>query len=354
MSEAENIDEIISLELGYGTVLRNAREKKGLSLIDVCTELRLTEGVIYAIENQNFEQLPEPAYVCGYIRNYARYMEIDAKPLIDNFKQSMPLKSKLSSCNSVGQTLEKNQEKRTGFFLFFLILLLAVGGFFAWQLWENKLTNFFSTEIITSTKNNENSEETKTTSTTAELEISKLPQPPQAMAQTKLQVEKTEDVIQANADITTDKESETQIIAENINVQENTIIQSDEAEQFESTELVQVQAEETLPELTENQTLPAEEVIIEKKEVVEEKPVNIIKKLEFKFTKNSWISVKDGKNKSLIYDLIHKGEVLKLSGKSPVNVFLGDGTGVELTVDGEEFDFKEHINTKNIAKFIIE
>jgi len=144
MSEDENVEEITSLELGYGNILRNAREKKGLSLIDVCTELRLTEGVVYAIENQNFEQLPEPAYVCGYIRNYARFMQIEAEPLIANFKQSMPFQSKLRSTNSIGQTLEKNQEKKTVLFMFFLIVLLAVGGFFAWQLWENKLPNFFS------------------------------------------------------------------------------------------------------------------------------------------------------------------------------------------------------------------
>ncbi|MFK5987107.1 MAG: DUF4115 domain-containing protein, partial [Pseudomonadota bacterium] len=91
----------------------------------------------------------------------------------------------------------------------------------------------------------------------------------------------------------------------------------------------------------------------EKRTAAEKKIVTLTKQLEFVFTKNSWISVKDGKNKSLIYDLIHKGEQLTLSGVSPIDIFLGDGTGVALTVDGEPFNFSTHINKKNIAKFIV-
>ncbi|MFK5984591.1 MAG: helix-turn-helix domain-containing protein, partial [Pseudomonadota bacterium] len=128
MSDAENVDEIISFEnKGFGNVLRKAREKKGLSLADVGSELRLDEAIIYALENQHLDKLPEPAYVCGYIRNYARFMELEVDNLVDSFKKDVSLKSNLTSVNSISQALEKKQEKRTALFLFFLVVVLAFG-----------------------------------------------------------------------------------------------------------------------------------------------------------------------------------------------------------------------------------
>jgi len=80
----------------------------------------------------------------------------------------------------------------------------------------------------------------------------------------------------------------------------------------------------------------------------------VVTKMQFEFDKASWVSVKDGANKTLVYDLMRKGDTLKLKGTRPVDVFLGDGTGVKLQVNGENFNIDPFINAKKIAKFKIE
>ncbi len=76
-------------------------------------------------------------------------------------------------------------------------------------------------------------------------------------------------------------------------------------------------------------------------------------KLKLTFKKDSWISIKDATNKSLVYELKHKGEKINLLGELPIRVFLGDARGVKVTVDGKAFNLQPFINDKNIAKFTI-
>ncbi len=325
MSEIENVDEIISLEnLGFGNILRNEREKKGLSHSDVGKELHLDESIVSAIENNNLDKLPEPAYVCGYIRNYARFMELDPEPLVKIYKKDVSLKSNLTSVNSISQALEKKQEKRTVFFLIFLVVLLAMGSFLAWQLWKN---NKSSSPLGGQEKSNESSFISLSPNNKSALQGNIL----QDNALPLATASRTKE-LNSNPE----EESNTGVSVEAINqtsppTEEFTEINS----AVSSSEVSQGNREEEVAEETKLTSLPSKA------------------ELKFSFSKNSWISVKDGKNKSLIYDLVRKGEELILSGIYPIDVFLGDGTGVELMIDGQVYNFSEHINKKNIAKFII-
>jgi len=60
-----------------GEQLRRAREGYGWTLEDVAGNLNLTVEVVRALESGDKEMLPEAAFVRGYLRAYARLMEID-------------------------------------------------------------------------------------------------------------------------------------------------------------------------------------------------------------------------------------------------------------------------------------
>jgi cytoskeleton protein RodZ len=343
MSEVETVDEIISLEnIGFGNTLRNAREKKGLSLADVGIELHLDESIIYAIENHNLEQLPEPAYICGYIRNYARLMQIDAEPLLESFKQDISLKSNLSSVNTIGRTLDKKHDKRTVLFLLFLIMLLTVGGFLGWQFWENKKFTLFSNEKAIVTNNSSITLNQDVTDSIEDDNRRFVSSPDNKLELSKAELETESGTI----DLPKNKQIPQQVI-------ENTKI----AETSDTPENIKTNT--ATPELSQEEenvikTEQPAEITTATDIISDVKAIASRKQLEFKFNKNSWISVKDGSSKSLIYDLVHKGELLTFSGKPPMAIFLGDGTGVELIVDGKAFNFTQFINTKNIAKFVVE
>ncbi len=65
-----------------GALLREARERLGLSLADVARHLKLSQRQVDAIEKDNFAALPGPVFVRGFMRNYARLVALDASVLV--------------------------------------------------------------------------------------------------------------------------------------------------------------------------------------------------------------------------------------------------------------------------------
>ena len=52
----------------FGSPLREAREKAGLSITDAAQSLLIPEDIISAIENSRIDKLPSATFVIGYIR----------------------------------------------------------------------------------------------------------------------------------------------------------------------------------------------------------------------------------------------------------------------------------------------
>lgn len=73
-----------------GGAIRLAREKQGMSVNDVANQLRLGIKQVVAIEADDFEKLPHPSIVRGFIRNYAKLLKIDAEPLLAGYYQLAP------------------------------------------------------------------------------------------------------------------------------------------------------------------------------------------------------------------------------------------------------------------------
>lgn len=67
---------------GYGAQLAAERERKSLSVTDVAATLRLHPNQVRAIEQEDLTRLPALAYVRGFIRSYARVLNLDPAPLL--------------------------------------------------------------------------------------------------------------------------------------------------------------------------------------------------------------------------------------------------------------------------------
>ena len=66
-----------------GQRLRQAREALDLSQRDVAQRLHLTVNLIQALEDNNEEALPAQIYLVGYLRSYARLLNLPADSVID-------------------------------------------------------------------------------------------------------------------------------------------------------------------------------------------------------------------------------------------------------------------------------
>lgn len=69
-----------------GNALRQAREAKGLSLAQVEEQIKIRSAYLSALEEEDFDQLPGPVYVKGFLKNYAQYLGLDPAQVLSLYQ----------------------------------------------------------------------------------------------------------------------------------------------------------------------------------------------------------------------------------------------------------------------------
>ena len=70
----------------FGHILREARENKGLTLAEVQDKTRINARFLTALEQGDYDKLPTPVHVRGFLRNYARFLGLDPQPLVERYE----------------------------------------------------------------------------------------------------------------------------------------------------------------------------------------------------------------------------------------------------------------------------
>lgn len=67
-----------------GAALAAARTAQNLTIADVARQLKLSASQVAALEAGEFDRLPGPVFVRGFVRNYARLLKLDPERLLDS------------------------------------------------------------------------------------------------------------------------------------------------------------------------------------------------------------------------------------------------------------------------------
>ena len=118
-----------------GEMFSAARNEKKLTLKDVSNKLRLSIKQIEALESNDFTSLPPAMITRGFIRNYARLLEIDAEPLLASYRTRIPeaTPSTLNvktSMHQVMPTSSRNQSSLKYILLASFIILAAASWYY--------------------------------------------------------------------------------------------------------------------------------------------------------------------------------------------------------------------------------
>ena len=70
-----------------GNSLREARIRRGLSVMDVEGVTKIRSKYLEALEEDDFEVLPGPTFVKGFLRTYALFLKLDADALVDEYRR---------------------------------------------------------------------------------------------------------------------------------------------------------------------------------------------------------------------------------------------------------------------------
>ena len=114
-------------ELPVGEFLRSARQSRGLTLDEASRVTRIGKNYLAAIEDGNFEKLPNAAYIKGFLRLYAGYLSLSGDQVLERYERGIPLalrpKTGVKPERPVFEAVEKASLGGHGRWLLPLILL---------------------------------------------------------------------------------------------------------------------------------------------------------------------------------------------------------------------------------------
>ena len=70
-----------------GELLRRERERKGLSVKQVMESTKISRRILVALEEGDRTNLPHPVYAKGFIRNYARLLDLNQAEVLEAVTQ---------------------------------------------------------------------------------------------------------------------------------------------------------------------------------------------------------------------------------------------------------------------------
>jgi len=136
-TDHESDVDVLLQDVEFGSSLREAREKADLSLSDVAQSLLIPEDIVSALENSQIEKLPSSTFVIGYIRSYARMLNITADDVIESYNKSIPVDSQVPVVPFVPAE-QKDTGNKTAIVMIILIVLLLT---LAWWFQLDKSTD---------------------------------------------------------------------------------------------------------------------------------------------------------------------------------------------------------------------
>lgn len=310
-----------------GEVLRQARENRDWSQAEVARKLNLTVSSLNNLETGAFDKLPGHTFARGYIRAYAKLMDMDQAPLVQAFDQYTGTHAQGSDVHSLGRIEEPVRLSHNilrGVSVLLLLLLIG-GGFFWWQD-QDSLRGKELTKMALEHVEVESADGTTQIHPLDEPEdqaVSAAQQPQSA----PLSLEQT----QADSPVPSTTPTAT------------------DAAPAPATPAVPPVASTAPAQVPPTAPAPAPSVAATPVAPVTSAPAAAAtppdanaaagsSQLHIQFTADCWTSVTDGNGKVLFSAIKRKGDSLDLNGKPPFAVRLGFARGAQVSYNGQAVD----------------
>jgi len=112
-----------------GKQLQAARKERGLRTADVARELRISADYLRWLESGDFDQLPAPTYVSGFLRSYGKFLGLDGADLAGRF---YAIKGDASSTINYKLPVTAGPPQRSAPAVASLFVVLALIGYGGW------------------------------------------------------------------------------------------------------------------------------------------------------------------------------------------------------------------------------
>lgn len=303
-TNVSNSPELISI----GEQLRRAREEKGLTIEQIATKLNLTSQVVKALEQDDEAHLPDNVFTRGYVRSYAKLVQLDATALLVGAKEVGIRENK--GIKSVQEMKTSRHGSRGRFWLFaFICLAILVGlGYYWW--YEQQVKDQTAPQSILQSVEVDTRDGSR--------QVHRLDEPESEIVTNTSETESP--IVSSNSETSTEgaaTDNTLSTIGITTNTELNQVLTANSPETASATDTV---AENT----------PA--------------PVAAGKvRMTIKFTAMCWFQIKDGNDNLLMESVKNAGDEIQIEGVAPLNVHLGNAKGQSIFVNNQPFDISSFI-----------
>jgi len=143
MSKESSVQELSDdIEVvGPGQMLAQAREKLGMSQQQVADKLNFRTTLVKNIENEIFDQEMPATFNRGYLRNYAKLVDISVDEVLAGYETLNIAEKQCAELQSFSKGTEKQAESNRIMWVSYLILTLLIASSIVWWLQETKNNN---------------------------------------------------------------------------------------------------------------------------------------------------------------------------------------------------------------------
>lgn len=335
-----------------GQLLKRAREQKGLSVSAVADAQHLRPAIIQAIEDGHYEQIDSELFLKGYVRIYARQVDLDPDAVIATLDEELePLRQQKVQAEEANPLIDierrRRRKRRVAKFLL-LLLAIAVVAFLAMR---------FIGELDGIT--GDTAEPTVSSEPTASAQ----PEPSEEMAS----VNDTVDTSLAGPETDEEADRLSAPVDETPVVEDNSEL-AELPDDPEVNEQVSGSPAPTVEDDSAPATQPAVDEIDESQvPVVTSEPEPAFQesaqptaavgsaRLEMTFSDECWVQVTDSAGNRLVGSLQRDGDRVNVSGRLPIDVVVGAVDAIEsIRFDGQPIDLSGYRVVNNRAEFTLD
>lgn len=327
--------------LTTGQILRQAREKHELSQQTVADRLCLKLSTVRDIEEDNIPSNISPTFLRGYIRAYAKLVQVPESEILSTLDKQIPSKA-IKTAPMQSFSAGKKRKKRDGWLMkitwVVIVVLLGMTFLWWWQNYKVQQTELSSMATQSNAQDNQvtGSENDRLAPSAGENNVAPLKEnQAEATAQSDVSQAKTSPT-EANdtagnskapeppgAPVSTEaNQPATNVTPENAAASANTEAANSTVVSPSSTDVNSIS------------TANNDELVID-------------------FSGECWLAVKDAKGKMLFSGIKKKGDSLKLSGNLPYSVNIGAPAKVKVQFRGKPVDLSSFVKKGVTAKLTL-
>ena len=299
-----------------GRTLRETRQHLGLSVADVANQIKFAPRQIEALEADDFQHLPEAAFLRGFIRSYAKILQLDAQALLAALPQTKAASMELVPASVEVPFPDARSLLRQNLYWLGAAALLAViaGGFALWN-------------FMAPLKQSRVQQVETPVALPAEVQI--IPAPPVPGAR-------------ETASPATDKPMER---ASPAKAQSSIPATKPEAAATAAQIPATKPASQPVAPAPEQSAKPVKATPDQaEKPVTQPGASSPVTQLLLEFDEESWTEIKDRDGKIISSQVNPRGSELIVYGRAPFTMLIGHGHSVRLYHQGTPVDLKPYIN----------